>query len=88
MTYWIGVLFLIIGLAGLILSILWMLLYAESKTTGARKVLYKNDLDIALEMKVNNAWVEMQDAHALDTLQSDTRFNRFRRYILVEPCRT
>lgn len=74
MTYWIGVLFLIIGLAGLILSILWMLLYAESKTTGARKVLYKNDLDIALEMKVNNAWVEMQDAHALDTLQSDTRF--------------
>ena len=37
MTYWIGVLFLIIGLAGLILSILWMLLYAESKTTGARR---------------------------------------------------
>lgn len=74
MTYWIGVLFLIIGVAGLILPILWMLLYAESKTTGARKVLYKNDLDIALEMKVNNSWVDMRDAHALDTLQSDTRF--------------
>lgn len=74
MTYWIGVLFLIIGLAGLILPILWMLLYAESKTTGARKVLYKNDLDIALEMKVNNSWVDMRDAHVLDTLQSDTRF--------------
>ena len=74
MTYWMGVVFMIAGIAGLILPILWMLLYAESKTTGARKVLYKNDLDIALEMKVNNSWVDMRDAHALDTLQSDTRF--------------
>ena len=74
MTYWMGVVFMIAGIAGLILPILCMLLYAESKTTGARKVLYKNDLDIALEMKVNNSWVDMRDAHALDTLQSDTRF--------------
>ena len=74
MTYWIGVLFLIIGLAGLILPILWMLLYVESKTTGARKVLYKNDLDIELQMKVNNFWVDVQWITTLDALHDNARF--------------
>lgn len=70
----IGIILLTLGLTGLLLSGLLLLMYEETKPTGAKKVVYKNDHDIELQMKVNNAWVEMQDAHALDTLQSDTRF--------------
>jgi len=74
MTYWIGVLFLIVGSTGLALPILYALLYEETKTTGAKKVLYTNDLDIELQMKVNQWWVDVKYATTLDALQDNTRF--------------
>lgn len=74
MTYWIGVLFFVVGLTGLLLSGLLLLIYEETKPTGTKKVLYKNDLDIALEMKVNQWWVDVRDATTLDALQDNTRF--------------
>lgn len=69
-----GFILLTAGLIGICISIFLALLYVESKPTGAKKVLYTNDLDIALEMKVNNAWVNMRDVYALDALQNDTRY--------------
>lgn len=58
MTYWIGIICMVLGLAGLGIPILLVLLsYAETKPTGAKKVLYTNDLDIELQMKVNQWWV-------------------------------
>lgn len=69
-----GFILLTAGLIGLCISIFLALLYVESKPTGAKKVLYTNDLNIALEVKVNNAWVNMRDVHALDALQNDTRY--------------
>lgn len=74
MPYWIDVLFLIMGLTGLLLSGLLLLLYEETKPTGATKVLYTNDLDIELEMKVNQWWVDMRWTTTLDALQDNTRF--------------
>ena len=74
MTYWIGVLFVVVGLTGLLLSGLLLLIYEETKPTDTKKVLYKNDLDIALEMKVNQWWVDVRDATTLDALQDNTRF--------------
>ena len=74
MTYWIGVVFLIMGLTGLLLSGFLLLMYEESKPTGAKTVLYKNDLDIALEMKVNHFWVDVRWITTLDALHDNTRF--------------
>ena len=66
---------MVLGFASLgIPALLVILSYAETKPTGAKKVLYKNDLDIALEMKVNQWWVDVRDATTLDALQDNTRF--------------
>lgn len=70
----IGVILLTMGLTGILLSILWVLMYEETKPTGAKTVLYKNDLDIALEMKVNNFWVDVRWITALDALHNNARF--------------
>lgn len=75
MTYWIGIICMVLGLAGLGIPILLVLLsYAETKPTGAKKVLYTNDLDIELQMKVNQWWVDVKYATTLDALQDNTRF--------------
>ena len=75
MTYWLGVVCMALGLVGIGIPILIVLLSnAETKPTGAKTVLYKNDLDIALEMKVNQWWVDVRDATTLDALQDNTRF--------------
>lgn len=75
MTYWIGIICMMLGLAGIgVPALIVLLSNAETKPTGAKTVLYKNDLDIALEMKVNQWWVDVRDATTLDALQDDTRF--------------
>lgn len=70
----IGIILLTLGLTGLLLSGLLLLTYTETKPTGAKKVLYKNDHDIELQMKVNQWWVDVRDATTLDALQDNTRF--------------
>lgn len=75
MTYWIGIICMVLGLAGLGIPILLVLLsYAETKPTGAKKVLYTNDLDIETQMKVNQWWVDVKYVTTLDALQDNTRF--------------
>lgn len=75
MTYWIGIICMMLGLAGIgVPALIVLLSNAETKPTGAKTVLYKNDLDIALEMKVNQWWVDVRDATTLDALQDNTRF--------------
>lgn len=75
MTYWIGIICMVLGLAGIgVPALIVLLSNAETKPTGAKTVLYKNDLDIALEMKVNQWWVDVRDATTLDALQDNTRF--------------
>ena len=75
MTYWIGVVCMVLGLTGIGIPILIVLLSnAETKPTGAKKVLYKNDFDIELQMKVNQWWIDVRDATTLDALQDNTRF--------------
>lgn len=75
MTYWIGVVCMVLGLAGIgIPALIVILSYAETKPTGAKTVLYKNDLDIELQMKVNQWWVDVKYTTALDALQDNTRF--------------
>lgn len=66
---------MMLGLAGIgVPALIVLLSNAETKPTGAKTVLYKNDLDIALEMKVNQWWADVRDATTLDALQDDTRF--------------
>lgn len=75
MTYWIGIICMMLGLAGIgVPALIVLLLYAETKPTGAKKVLYTNDLDIELQMKVNQWWVDVKYATTLDALQDNTRF--------------
>ena len=75
MTYWIGIICMMLGLAGIgVPALIVLLSNAETKPTGAKTVSYKNDLDIALEMKVNQWWVDVRDATTLDALQDNTRF--------------
>lgn len=74
MLYWVGIICLILGTTGLMLSLLLALMYDEIKPTGATKVLYTNDLDIELQMKVNQWWVDVKYATTLDALQDNTRF--------------
>ena len=70
----IGIICLTLGMTGLMFSLLFALMYEETKPTGATKVLYTNDLDIELEMKVNQWWVDVRWATTLDALQDNTRF--------------
>ena len=70
----IGIILMTMGLTGILLSGLLLLMYDETKPTGATKVLYTNDLDIELQMKVNQWWVDVRDATTLDALQDNTRF--------------
>jgi len=66
---------MMLGLAGIgVPALIVLLSNAETKPTGAKTVLYKNDLDIALEMKVNQWWVDVRDATTLDALKDNTRF--------------
>lgn len=74
MLYWVGIICLILGTTGLMLSLLLALMYDETKPTGATKVLYTNDLDIELQMKVNHFWVDVRWVTTLDALHDNARF--------------
>ena len=61
---------------GFLLLLLWGMVYelcgvGETKPTGITKVLYENNLDIALVKETHYDWVILSNIHTLDRLMND-----------------